>query len=142
MSHSSILEAPVAIGSQPNLCVGPASKEGEISAESRAALLARAKDIIAGRLRPDPLPDPPGADEYLQREFGDKVPPPTPEAVRRIKEEWALQLKYNGEGIVYFRSEDGSMAVLGSGDDEILALLRGLSDTDRRKVIVRDTDPI
>ena len=141
MPHNPVLDSPLTNGSISPSLPSPVPARSGLSPERSAALLARAKDIIAGRLRPDPLPDPQGADEYLQREFGDKVPPPTPEAVRRIKEEWALQLKYNGESIMGFTMPNGSLAVLGSGLDEIRALLAGLSDSERRNAFVRDTNP-
>jgi len=139
MPHNPVLDSPLTNGSISPSLPSPVSARSGLSPERSEALLARAKDIIAGRLRPDPLPDTPGADEYLQKEFGDKIPPPTPEAIRWIKEEWSLQLKYQGESIVSFTMSDGRLAVLGAGLDEIRALLRGLSDSERPTVIVRDT---
>ena len=141
MSHSSVLDLPVAIGSPPNVCAGSASKEDELPPERKAALLARAQDIIAGRLIPEPLPESPAIREFLHREFGDKVPPPTPEAIRQIIEHDSIQRLGRGRLIAYCTIADGRKVVLAMGEDEIFYLLDELSDDEDARVIVSDTDP-
>jgi len=141
MSHNSTLEPANAIGTSPTTTNGSLSKVGERDTDHMAALLARARDIIAGRLRPDPLPDWPGADARLHADFGDKVPPPTAEAIRRIKEEWSLDFNCRGHGVVSYRMDNGNLAILGVGDEEILLILRGLSDQELSNVVVIPNDP-
>ena len=141
MPHNPVLDSPLPNGSISPSHPSPIPTRGSLSPERSAALLARARDIIAGRLRPDPLPDWPGADARLQADFGDKIPPPTVEAVRAIKEDWSLEYNYPGQGIVTYRMDNGILAVLGAGDEEILLLLRGLSIQERSNVVVLPNDP-
>ena len=141
MPHNPVLDSPLSNGSISPSLPSPIPARSSLSPERNATLLARAKDITAGRLRPDPLPDWPGADAQLQRDFGDKVPPPTAEAVRDIKENWSLDYNFRGQGIVSYRMDNGILAILGVGDDEILLILRGLSDSERQNVVVLSTEP-
>jgi len=141
MPHNPVLDSPLTNGSISPSLPSPIPARSGLSPERSAALLARAKDILAGRLRPDPLPGPLWADERLQRDFGDKSPPPTPEAIRRIKEDWALQSQYRGDAVACFTMADGNLAVLAVGLSEIRELLSGLSDNEDSRVVILDTDP-
>ena len=77
----------------------------------------------------------------MQREFVGYEPPPTAQAIRDITDRWALVATYQGEPIATYRTADGDIAVLGVGEDEIRALLRGLDHHERSNVVVEDTDP-
>ena len=141
MPHNPVLDSPMSnVSISPSL-PSPIPALSGLSPERSAALLARAKDIIAGRIHPDPLSDWPGADARLQADFGDKIPPPTAEAVRAIKEDWSLEYNYRGKPVICYRMDNGVLAVLGEGDEEILSILTGLSDNERHDTIVLDTHP-
>jgi len=141
MPHNPVLDSPLTNGSISPSLPSPIPARSGLSAERSAALLARAKDIIAGRLIPDPLPESPGIREFLHREFGDKVPPPTHEAIRQIIEHDSIQRLARGRLIAYSTIADGRKVVLAMGEDEIFYLLAELSDDEDARVIVSDTDP-
>ena len=116
----------------------PASELQDRPAENAAtdptALLARARDILAGRIVPPPIKPPPGLLESLDREFGWRVPPPTPEAIRFLCDEAGLDYKYRGEIVAVCKSADGGQAVLAVGEHELRTLLDGLTDDERSRV--------
>ena len=115
--------------------------EDDLSPEGKGALIVRAKDVIAGRIRPPAMVVPPEVDEFLQKEFGGVEPPPTPEAIRRIADHLSLLMYYRGLPVACFTMADGEMVVLASGDREVEALLRGLSEEEAAKVVIADTEP-
>ncbi len=120
---------------------GAATSEQGLSAEAKAALLARARDVISGRVVPPKMEAPPGRLEAFHKEFAGYDPPPTQEAIRFLTERWHLDYTYAGVSVVCCRTGNGDLAVVGVGEDEIVALLRGLDDEDRSKVVVMDTEP-
>lgn len=141
MSHTSIREAPEGIDTPPHEGNGVVVKDGGLTPEAREALLARARDVIHGRVRPPTLEPPAATLAAFHREFAGYNPPPTAEAIRDFSERWALDATYRGESVVAFRIKDGDLAVLGVGDAEISAILRGLEHDDRSDVVVMDTEP-
>jgi hypothetical protein len=105
----------------------------------RETLISRAKDIIAGLVRPPALVVPPEIETFLHREFDGVNPPPTPEAIRYITDRLSLEAYYKGEPVAYFTTVDGIQAVLAAGEREIYALLEGLSEEEEAKVVITDT---
>ena len=140
MSHNSVRDAGGMAGAPPSLGDAIPAREGDLAPEIKDALISRAKEIIAGRVRPPAMVAPPGVETFLQQEFGAKAPPPTSEAVRRVTERLSLQAQYAGRPVACFTTADGSLAVLASGDREVEALLRGLSESEAAMVVVTDTE--
>jgi hypothetical protein len=103
--------------------------------------IAWAKDIIAGRTQPPPMAPTRLVQEFMDREFKKfPLPPPTPEAVRRIIDEGNLQEFYGGDIVLIFTMKAGYRVVLAVGD-EVWALFAHLSDLEKSKVLV-DYPPI
>lgn len=130
MSHATIPDAVERNGFTPD--AGPVATNGETD------VVARARDVIAGRVRPPELVTPPDVEAFLRREFADKQPPPTPEAIRLLTEHLTLQAEYADCPVVVFKTADGSLTVLAVGECEIRALLDGLSPEEKSKVMVTD----
>lgn len=130
MSHTTIPDAVGWSGAAPD--AGPAAPVRD------ADVVARAREVIAGRVRPPVLATPPDVEAFLRREFADKEPPPTPEAIRRLTEHLTLQAKYADCPVAVFTNADGSLAVVAVGESEIRALLDGLSPEEKSKVMVTD----
>jgi hypothetical protein len=121
----------------------PPTAESPLSPEKKDALIARAKDVIAGRIPPQALIVPPEVELFMKREFAEEFawrePPPTPKAVRHITEQLSLQAHYKGKAVACFTNPDGSLAVLAAGEKEIWALLEDLTEEERVKVLIMDT---
>ncbi len=118
---------------------GPVGRGAELSVTAREALAARARDIMAGRVPPPPLPIPDWVIPRLEKEFAGYDPPPTPEAIRFITDRVSLEQRYKGEPVAVFRMPDGFQAVLACGEVEILALLYELTHEEGAQVVVTDT---
>jgi hypothetical protein len=118
---------------------GVAPKDGTLTPAAKEALLARARDIIAGRVKPPRMEAPPGRLEAFHKEFAGYDPPPTEEAIRFFTEQWHLDYTYRGKSVVCCRTSEGDLAVLGVGEEEIVAILLGLDDEEQSKVVVMDT---
>ena len=88
-------------------------------------LVARALDILRGKLVPPPLPVPDFVEPEIQRLLGDKVPPPTERALREIREEWSLQHLHGGDVIVTTRV-NGYVVILAAGEDEVREVMQEL----------------
>ena len=112
---------------------------GDLAPEVKAALVAEAKDILAGRVRPPAMAATPDVLKWLDREFEGFEPPATPDAIRRIAERVHLVATYAGRPVACGTTADGFLVVLASGEHEIEALLDGLSDAERSKVVIMDT---
>ncbi len=74
----------------PAISSNGAISNGDSSHLSLEAKIAWAKDVIAGRIVPSAMPLRADVVAHLKKEFGDRNPPPTPEAVRRISDETSL----------------------------------------------------
>ena len=90
-------------------------------------LVARALDILHGRLVPPPLPVPDFVEPELHRLLGDKVPPPTERALAAIREDWTLQHLHGGDVIVTTRV-NGYVVVLAAGEDQVRELAPEIPD--------------
>lgn len=110
-------------------------------AESHAALIRRARDIITGRVQPAPMVPAPELWQRILREFAHEEQQPTAKALRDISDWLCLETQFGGEPVVYFITPAGYMVVLGCGESEIKALLRGLPVDERVNVVVTDTAP-
>ncbi len=139
MSQNSIPISDKTTSIPPSTNGTPSSEEGFLTPEKKAALISRAKDIIAGRVHPEPLPVPQYILDFFEREFAGYDPPPTAEAIRYQTDRLSLEDHYKGEPVAVFTTEDGVQAVLAAGELEIWALLDGISDEERVKVIITDT---
>jgi hypothetical protein len=139
MSHNSVEVADEKTDFPPNVGDLPTPKEGDLTPEMKDALIARAKEIIAGRIRPSAMVVPPEVEKFLQREIAGFDPPPTPKAIRHITEQLCLQAIYRGEPVACFTTADGMLTVLASGENEIWTLLQELSEDERVKVVITDT---
>jgi hypothetical protein len=139
MSHNSVEVVNGKIASSPNVGNSHAVSENDLTPESIDRLVARAKDIIAGRVRPPALVVPPEIEELLRREFAGFNPPPTPEAIRYITDRLSLEAHYKGQPVACFTTTEGIQAVLAVGEREIWPLLEGLSDEEEAKVVITDT---
>ncbi len=97
-------------------------------------LVARALDILHGRLVPPPLPVPDFVEPELHRLLGDKVPPPTERALAQIREDWTLQHLHGGDVIVTTRI-NGYLVVLAAGEDQLRELMSGLPENVAHRVL-------
>ena len=88
-------------------------------------LVARALDILHGRLVPPPLPVPDFVEPDLRRLLGDKVPPPTERALAQIREDWTLQHLHGGDVVAVTRV-NGYVVVLGAGEADVWDLLHNV----------------
>jgi hypothetical protein len=143
MSNNSIPVADDKTSIPPIANGSPSAEETSLSPGKKAALISRAKDVIAGRIPPPALIVPPEVERFMQREFAEEFgwrePPPTPEAIRHIREQLSLQAHYKGKAVACFTNPDGSLAVLAEGQPEIGALFEGLSEEEEVKVVIMDT---
>jgi len=137
MSTTSIHETNGALGTASTNGV---AVEHAFTVDAQQALVARAKDIIAGRIPPDPIPVPSIVVEFLDEEFRRFHPQPTAEARRFLTEDLSLQAIYKGTPIASIRMSDRSLAVLAVGEDEIRTLLTHLNNDENADVVIRDTD--
>lgn len=108
----------------------------ELSTEARDALVARARDIIAGRMPPPELGSTPEIDAHMQREYGHLEPPPTTEALRFLKNQLLLDAHHSGQVVACLLLDNDELAVLAVGQHEVQALLQSLSDEQGSKVVV------
>jgi len=129
--------SPTANGLHSQTNGTPSQKEPELSAESRDAMIHRAKDILAGRIIPPEMVTPPGIIEYLQKQFAGYDPGPTAEAMRDMIEHHTLYAHYSGRPIVLTRIE-GKVAILAAGEEEIRALLPTLDSDEISRVLLHD----
>ena len=97
-------------------------------------LVARALDILHGRLVPPPLPVPDFVEPELHRLLGDKVPPPTERALAAIREDWTLQHLHGGDVIVTTRV-NGYVVILAAGEDQLRELMSGLPENVAHRVL-------
>lgn len=135
MSNNTLIHDGRATGANETQPIG----RGELAAEAVDALLAHARDVIAGRVQPPPLPVPPEVERFLQHEFGPGGMEVTPAALRRITERLCLEAIYRGQPVVCVTTPAGTVAVVATGETEIFALLKGLSGEERSKVMFTDT---
>jgi hypothetical protein len=140
MMHSSLHETGGEVGMPPNTGDSNVAEEVELSPERKGAIVALAKEIIAGRINPPALVVTPEIERFLKKEFGSLNPPPTPEAIRRITERLSLQAHYGGRPVACFTTVSGDLAGLAAGESEIETLLRGLSNEETAQVIVTDSE--
>ena len=138
MSHTAVRDSAWETGFPSDASDGAIGSEADLSPEIAAALIDRAKEIIAGRVCPPAPVASPEIEKFLQREFEGVEPSPTPEAIRRITEGLSLQALYRGQPVVCFKMKSGALAVLASGEREIEALLRGLPESESSRVYVTD----
>ena len=85
-----------------------------VAAPPEVDVVARARDILAGRLVPPPLTLSPERKAVLDRLIHEHVTP-TPEAYQFHYEDWAFNEHFDGTVVLYTRLPDGKIAVLGSG---------------------------
>jgi len=137
MSTTSIHETNGALGTASTNGV---ALEHAFTVDAQQALVARAKDIIAGRIPPDPIPVPSIVVEFLDEEFRRFHPQPTAEARRFLTEDLSLQAIYKGTPIACQMLPGDKYTVLAVGNREIEVLLRGLSSSESTKVIVLDME--
>lgn len=104
-----------------------------------AELLARARDIIAGRIVPPPMEDP-AFDASMAKEFAGYEPPPTANAIRFLRERQCLERLYRGQPVLIFETASGDNVVIATGERDILFLLRSLPAGERCRVVVEDTE--
>jgi hypothetical protein len=114
-------------------------RDDELSPETAAGLIARAKDVLAGRVQPAVLVVPPQVEQFLQRELGEGKRRPTAEALRRITDRLCLEAHYGGRPVACTTTQAGTLAVLASGERQVEAVLRGLSEEEKPKVVIIDT---
>ncbi|MBX9582506.1 MAG: hypothetical protein K2X87_19550 [Gemmataceae bacterium] len=91
-----------------------------------AARIARAKDLIAGRITADPMPTPPAVRDYLARIMAGKEDFFTPEAVRWAVNEHNLQFYFGGRVVACYTTPDGDYIPL-AADDDITPLFAALT---------------
>jgi hypothetical protein len=139
MSLNSVQSPDVKAASAPNVGNLPIANENDLTPEKIDTLVARAKDIIAGRVRPEALALTPEIEKFLKRESEKWNPPPTPEAIRFISDRLSLEAHYKGEPVALFTTADGIQAVLAVGEREICTLLERLSMEEEAKVLISDT---
>ncbi len=132
MSLNSTLEAaPEEAASWPH--------DAEVDRPGIDAVVARAKGIIAGRIRPEPIVPPPEVVEFLRKEMTGRDPAPTPEFLRFFTDRLNLEAIYKGEPVLCHTTADQVQTVLAVGQPEIFAVLDALTDHEQSRVIVLDT---
>lgn len=114
-------------------------EEPELTQEAKTALVTRAKDVIAGRTPPPLFLVPVEVEEFVQKEIARFPALPTAEAIRHIREQLSLQAVYKGNSVVTLTLPDGSLCVLGAGEQEIRALFDGLSAEERDRILIEYT---
>ncbi len=117
---------------------GPEIFEGAHSFAD-AELLARTRDIIAGRIVPPAMEDP-EFDDLMAKEFAGYEPPPTADAIRYLRERQCLEKLYRGQPVLTFKTGSGDKVVIVSGERDIFFLLRTLPIHERARVVVEDTE--
>jgi hypothetical protein len=124
--------------------VGVSADESAISSEtvseSSDAMIARAKEIIAGRLQPPPFVAPKLLLDHFEREFRDKNPPPMREALDAIIDRHCIDTIYSGKLVAYTTMKSGRLTVLATGLDDIEKLFKALVGKERLEVVVTDTE--
>ena len=103
------------------------------------AVVARARDIIAGRDPGPALPDQSRLRARLDREFGHRVPPPTPEAIAYQLNQNAIVEYGGGRLLLVYVAPDGLMTPLAAGDEEPFAVYHALPAADRAKTCITDS---
>jgi predicted metal-binding protein len=76
----------------------------------------------------------------LEQELKDCRPPATAEAIRRITDELNLQARYGGRAVACFTTNDGTLAVLAVGEQEVRALFGGLTAAEAANVVIEFPD--
>lgn len=104
-------------------------------------MIERAKAIIAGRMRPEPMVTPRIVEEFLKSNVTNLEPEPAPEALRTIRDSLNLQAHHGGQVVACLETEEAGMVVLACGGDEIDALRRGLSAEEWGKVNIEFPRP-
>lgn len=140
MSQGSVHDVTGKAGTPPAAASARDGRENDLTPEIRDRIPARAREIMAGRVRPAALPVPPGLARFLQREFGSVDSPPTPEAIRRLTGRLSLEAHYGGHPVACFTTTEGTLAVLAAGEQEIAALLEGLTGEEAASVVVMDSE--
>jgi hypothetical protein len=108
--------------------------------ERRDQIVARAKEIIAGRRPADPMVEAAGVETFLRHE-ADRFPAPLdPAARRRIADALNLQAHYGGLPVACFTTAEGVLAVLAAGESEVDALFQGLGAEEAARVVVHYPD--
>src|SRR5262249_60387124 len=123
----------------PNL--EPPPDENKSPPENMEIKIKRAKEIIAGQVRPPRMPTPPTVTAFLERAVNGRQPPAEPEAVQKITDWLNLQAHYGGGPVACFTTAEGFLAVLAAGPEEVEALLKGLSDEEGARVVVEYPEP-
>ena len=140
MSHNSSPVTDGIVAASPHANGSYSScEEPELTQEGKTALVTRAKDVIAGRTPPPPFLVPVEVEEFVQKEITRFPAMPTPEAIRHIREQLSLQAVYKGIPVASYTMPDGSLSVLGAGEQEIRTLLEGLSEDEEVKILIMDT---
>ncbi len=102
----------------------PAAMEGRIQ---------WAKDLIAGRIDPQPIVTPRIVEEFLERELAGLDEQRAPDAARELRNALNLQAHYGGQ-VVALHDTDAGPVVLACGAKEIEALRAGLTAEEWDKI--------
>lgn len=110
--------------------------------DRKAALVAYAKDVIAGRVVPPPMVLDARRTALLDAALAEAAgpyPPATPEAVRWATDWECLYAQYPNEVFLYFNTAGGYMTVLAAGEEDVLAVLAGLTPEEDCQAIMDTT---
>jgi hypothetical protein len=123
--------------SSPPPHVGP---EVELTPQAIEALVARARDVIAQKSPGPALVIPKHVEEFSAQQIASFPFVPDPKVMQHMKEQASLQANYQGELVAVIRDKNDDLAVLAVGSREVFAMLDGLSDEERSKILVTDTN--
>ncbi len=116
----------------------------DLSNTTTRQLIQRAQEIIAGREKPPPIIAQRGVGTSPTRGNENARGHATglaEAAVTPRPADWLnLQAAYGGRLTACFTTADGVLAVLAWGEDEVGALIAGLTDAEREKVVIEFPD--
>jgi hypothetical protein len=111
------------------------------------SIVQRAKEIIAGRAKAQHLVMTPPVQKFLDQEREEREraglnPTPTEKAQQQLSDWLNLQAHYGGHPAACFTTADGFLTVLAWGNAQVAGLLKGLTDEERKQVVVEYPDTL
>ncbi len=100
-----------------------------------ADMIARAKAILAGRLKPEPMVTPPEVAAFIESEKARFAEPLDPDVIQHMTDALNLQHYYPDRTIARYTTPEGVLVVLADGMENYLTLIGALSYEERRRVL-------
>ncbi len=110
------------------------------SPEVMKSIIDRAKKIITGQMQRQAMEIHPDVAAFLEKNK-QKMASASPEVSQKIIDSLNLQALYPGRRVACFIAPEGFLVVLACGEEEIPALLKGLSPEETAKVVIKYPEP-